>query len=264
MFKVNSIRIVGGYDKNGKKENLDELVIKRGEILGIVGPTGSGKSTLLDDIEQIAQNDTFSGRKVLLDDKVPTFNERFNPRKRMIAQLSQKMNFLADMTVREFILLHCKSRRLRRKNVVEEVVKLANTLTGEPLTPEQNLTILSGGQSRALMVADISVISDSPVVLIDEIENAGIKKKEAMDTLLGHGKIVIIVTHDPVLALMARKRIIMKSGGIQRIIDSTDKDRRISERLSEIDNMMSEMREHIRNGDELNMSDEELSEKTIK
>ncbi|MEZ5334706.1 MAG: hypothetical protein R2741_05450 [Methanolobus sp.] len=40
------------------------------------------------------------------------------------------------------------------------------------------------------MTADIAVISDSPVVLIDEVENAGIKKQEALQLLAGEGKIV--------------------------------------------------------------------------
>ena len=40
------------------------------------------------------------------------------------------------------------------------------------------------------MTADIAVISDSPIVLIDEIENAGIKKQEALRLLAGKkGKI---------------------------------------------------------------------------
>jgi ABC-type lipoprotein export system ATPase subunit len=62
------------------------------------------------------------------------------------------------------------------------------------------------------MTADIAVISDSPVVLIDEIENAGIRKQEALELLACEGKIVVVVTHDPVLALMATRRIVMKNG----------------------------------------------------
>jgi hypothetical protein len=51
------------------------------------------------------------------------------------------------------------------------------------------------------MIADIALISDAPVVLIDEVENAGIDKHLAVESLAGHGKITIIATHDPVLML---------------------------------------------------------------
>jgi len=60
---------------------------------------------------------------------------------------------------------------MNSEGIVDKVIKLANNLTGEPIEKDYNLTILSGGQSRSLMVADVAVISDSPIVLIDEIEN---------------------------------------------------------------------------------------------
>ncbi len=169
------------------KEPIEEIVIRPGEMFGVVGPTGSGKSSLISDIEQIAQGDTFSRRRVFINDAVPDYETRTNPRKKMIAQISQNMHFLADMTVSEFLQLHAKCRGLTA-SCVRDVIRLANTLTGEPILSDSNLTILSGGQSRALMVADVAIISNSPIVLIDEIENAGIKKHEAMNALTGNGK----------------------------------------------------------------------------
>ena len=56
--KVESITLLPGYNKKGEKEGYEELVIKSGEIVAIVGPTGSGKSRLLADIEWGAQGDT--------------------------------------------------------------------------------------------------------------------------------------------------------------------------------------------------------------
>lgn len=56
--KVESITLLPGYNKKGEKEGYEELVIKAGEIVAIVGPTGSGKSRLLADIEWGAQGDT--------------------------------------------------------------------------------------------------------------------------------------------------------------------------------------------------------------
>lgn len=53
------------------------------------------------------------------------------------------------------------------------------------------------------MIADIALICDSPIVLIDEIENAGIDKERALSLLQKKDKLVLVVTHDPHTALMA-------------------------------------------------------------
>jgi ABC-type lipoprotein export system ATPase subunit len=165
----------------------------------------------------------------------------------MVAQLSQNMNFFADMPVADFLKLHAKCRGKNNLDI-SPVLGLANTLTGEPVHPADNLTTLSGGQTRALMVADVAVISESPIVLIDEIENAGIKKNEALEMLSGTGKIIFVVTHDPVLALSSQKRIVMRNGGMQGIIKGTPQEKSVSEQLNEIDKMVLALREDVRCG----------------
>ena len=245
---IDKITIIGGYNKQGEKEPVEKVVINRGEIFGVVGPTGSGKSSLIGDIEQLAQKDTFSKRKILVNDEEPSYEDRTNPRKKMVAQLSQNMNFLADMSVGDFLSLHAKCRGASSK-CVNAVVNLANTLTGEPIKNDHELTILSGGQSRALMVADVAIISDSPIVLIDEIENAGIRKHDALKVLSGHGKIVMVVTHDPVLALMTDRRIVMKSGGMDKVVGTSEAEKSLSKKLNKIDEFMLSLRDKVRNGD---------------
>ncbi len=172
---------------------------------------------------------------------------RNDPRRKPVAQLSQNMHFLADMLVGEFLKMHAKSRG-RSEDLSDETIALANTLCGEPLLEDDHLTALSGGQSRALMTADIALISDSPIVLIDEIENAGIRKQEALRLLSGEGKIVIVVTHDPVLALLTLRRVVMKKGGMSQIIERSENERSMCSKLAEMDNMLLSMREDIRNG----------------
>ncbi len=76
--------------------------MRRGEIITVLGPTGSGKSRLLADIECLAQGDTQTKRKVLIDGRTPTYKERFQIEKKLIAQLSQNMNFVMDLPVMDF------------------------------------------------------------------------------------------------------------------------------------------------------------------
>ena len=247
MIANMALTINGGVDKSGADEGVRSISMRGGEIVGIVGPTGSGKSTLISDIEQLAQADTPSRRTVLINGERPDPTISTDPRRKLVAQLSQNMHFLADMAVGEFLGMHAKSRG-KTESMATETVKLANTLCGEPLNIDDHLTSLSGGQSRALMTADIALISDSPIVLIDEIENAGIKKQDALNLLSGEGKIVIVVTHDPVLALVTSRRVVMSHGGMSKIIERSEQERRICARLAEVDDMLISLREVIRNG----------------
>lgn len=242
-----SITIQGGIGKDGIGERVRSVTVESGDVVGIVGPTGSGKSTLISDIEQLAQADTPSRRTVLVNGRCPDPAVRTDPRRKLVAQLSQNMHFLSDMNVREFLRMHAKSRG-REAEAAEEAIALANTMCGEPLGPEDHLTSLSGGQSRALMTSDIALISDSPIVLIDEIENAGIRKQEALRLLSGEGKIVIVVTHDPILALSTSRRIVMRNGGMYGIIERSKGEQAVCSRLAEMDDMLLSLREVIRNG----------------
>lgn len=246
-MQINDITIIGGVDKYGNPEPISELTIRQGEVYGIVGPTGSGKSQLISDIEQLAQHDTSTGRTVLINGKSPSVDLRSDPRKKMIAQLSQNMNFLADMVVEDFLQLHAKCRGKHHVDV-QRILRMANQLTGEPILKTDNLTVLSGGQTRALMVADVAVISESPIVLIDEIENAGIKKHEALQMLSGEGKIIFVVTHDPALALATEKRVIMSRGGMVGIVSTSQKERLIAKTLNDMDKTIMLLREDLRSG----------------
>jgi ABC-type lipoprotein export system ATPase subunit len=250
--KINKITIFSGYNKFNKKEKFKKIEIKQGEVIAIVGVTGSGKSQLLYDIERLAQKDTKSKRKILVNNKVPSPTIRSDPKKKLIASLSQSMNFLTDLNVQNFLQLHLESRGKKpQKKIIQKVIQQANQITGEAIRPKMNLLNLSGGQSRALMVSDVANISVSPIILIDEIENAGIKKAEAIRILVKEGKIILMVTHDPSLALNADKRIIIKDGGIEKIITTSFKEKEIAQRLIWIEKHYLDIREKIRQGEKI-------------
>ncbi len=251
MDKVKELTIIGGRDKSGKAENL-ELILKPGEVVCIVGPTGSGKSRLLADIEWVAQGDTPTRRKILINGRVPDSKWRFSTEYKLVAQLSQNMNFVMDLSAEEFIRMHAESRLVTDpEEKVAQILHQANELAGEQFAPDTPVTSLSGGQSRALMIADMAILSKSPIALIDEIENAGIDRKRALDLLIKEEKIILMATHDPILALMGDRRLVIKNGGIDKIIESSEAERKNLVSLEKLDNKLLALRNRIRTGDTL-------------
>ncbi len=248
--QIKSLTILPGAHKDGKLEKFGKLTINKGEIICIVGPTGSGKSRLLADIEWTAQKDTPTKRSVLIDDKKPDNKWRYSSSNRLVAQLSQNMNFVMDLSVYEFLELHAKSRMLENaEEIIEKIINKANELAGEKFNLDTPITSLSGGQSRSLMIADTAILSKSPIVLIDEIENAGIDRKKALELLVGEEKIVLMATHDPILALMGDKRIVINNGGITKVINTSETEKKFLGELEKMDSVIQNMRHKLRYGE---------------
>lgn len=249
---VDSLTILPGRDKSGQPETFSSLVFEKSKITSIVGPTGSGKSRLLADIEWVAQGDTPTGRTILVNGDKPSTDWRFASGKKLVAQLSQNMNFVMDLTVMEFLELHARSRMVaNEKEIIKRIIEAANALAGEKFDADTPITSLSGGQSRALMIADTAMLSSSPVVLIDEIENAGIDRKKALQLLVGEEKVVLMATHDPILALMADQRIIIKNGGIHRVVKTSAEEKEMLSSLEDADRKLQLLRARLRAGEML-------------
>jgi len=251
VYTPASMTLTAGRDKSGRPEAGD-VVFRSGEITALLGPTGSGKSRFLSDIESLACGDTPTGRTLLLDGHAPDADERFELQGRLVAQLTQNMNFVLDMNARDFVLAHAMSREVADPEAAaRRVLDAANALAGEPFGPYVQLTQLSGGQSRALMIADTALLSWSPVLLIDEIENAGVDKRRALDLLLASDKIIVIATHDPVLALSADRRLVFEHGAVRSVQARTGTEEVILARLEQMEVEMSRVRAMLRAGTDL-------------
>lgn len=249
---IDTLTILAGHDKSGNPEGFKEFTINKSEIISIVGPTGSGKSRLLADIEWTAQRDTPTGRTIMINGEIPDKKWRFSSNNKLVAQLSQNMNFVMDLNVREFLELHAQSRLVVDvENTILRIIEAANNLAGEKFDLDTPITSLSGGQSRALMIADTAILSSSPIVLIDEIENAGIDRKKALKLLVNEDKIVLMATHDPTLALIADKRIVIKNGAISKIIKTSEEEKQLLAELEKMDSFIQGMRNKLRIGGQL-------------
>jgi ABC-type lipoprotein export system ATPase subunit len=248
IVSVDTVLIKGGHDKEGRSENTS-LLLRKGQVVSVVGPTGAGKSCLLADIEWLAQGDTPSGRRIWINGAPPPAHWRYSLEKKLVAQLTQNMNFIMDVTVEEFLVAHCESWLIRDcSTIIMRIITAANNLTGEPIAKDTPVTALSGGQARALMIADTAYISTAPIVLIDEIENAGINRQAAIDLLVQSEKIVLIATHDPILALNAQRRVVIQNGGIRKIIETGAEEKALLKELEAYNNRLLACREMLRSG----------------
>ena len=252
-MKIDKITIIGGIGKDGQPEKVETFNLKMGDIISIVGPTGCGKTTLINDIELFANKNTPSQRIVLINDEPIPDDFSFDPSKHPIALISQHTNFLSDLPVGEFLKIHAKIRGSENiELMIEETLDFANQLTGEAIIKETSMTELSGGQTRSLLIADAVIIGNSPIILLDEIENAGIHRTKALKLLKKYEKIFVFVTHDPRIALLSDFRIIMANGAMQKIITTNIEEKMAAIGLKKIDDVMLEFRKLIRAGEEIN------------
>jgi len=255
IMDVYKISVSGGYGKDGSAEKVQEFSMQVGDIVSIVGPTGCGKTTLINDIELFANQNTPSGRRVSINDEPVPEDFIFDPSHHPIALISQHTNFLSDLPVEEFLMIHAKVRGAKEiESIIEETLDFANELTGESIMKDIAMTELSGGQTRSLLIADAVVIGNSPIILLDEIENAGIHRTRALELLKKYKKIFVFVTHDPCIALLSDFRIVMKNGAMQQLIMTRKEEKNVAYKMKKIDDMMLDFRQIIRSGEELSES----------
>lgn len=252
---IESISILAGQGRGGLSDQVARIDLKMGDVVSVVGPTGSGKTTLISDVELFAAENTPSRRTILINGERPSPEYRNDPAKNPIALITQHTTFLSDLSVSDFLQTHARIRSTSSREVdriLQRTLAFANQLTGEGVDAASRMTDLSGGQTRALLIADATIICDTPIVLLDEVENAGIHRTRALELLRAYRKIFIFVTHDPRIALLSDYRIVMSGGCITRVLRTDAVEQRFAVQVSRLDDALSHLRDKIRVGDRLN------------
>jgi len=243
------LTILPGTTRDGRREEFDRIVIRPGDTLSIVGPTGSGKSAFINDIEVLAQEDTVTGRKILVNGGEPSEDIVRDPARKPIALITQNTRVLADLTVAQFLALHIRARNTGNEALIARTIELANEFTGEKIAGSMRMTGLSGGQTRSLLIADAILIGQTPILLLDEVENAGINKERVIACLREYRKAVIFVTHDPYIALITDRRIVMKNGAVLAVLEPDGSEGEVIGTVSGMDSFLWQLREKIRGGE---------------
>jgi len=200
-----------------KALNNVSLEIEEGEFLAIMGPSGSGKSTFLQVASMLAH--LTSGQINLKGKDVTEYNEieRSKLRNQEIGFIFQQFNLLPRTSAIDNValpLVYAKvnnSERDRRSIEMLQKVGLGDRLQN---TPAQ----LSGGQQQRVAIARALVNNPSIIFADEPAGNLDSKSGEEIKKLLidlnKEGKTIIMVTHEPDDASIAKRLVIFKDGEI--------------------------------------------------
>jgi putative ABC transport system ATP-binding protein len=190
------------------------LHVARGEWLSIMGPSGSGKSTL---VNLIGCLDRPSSGKIWLDDQNVagmSAGELNRVRAEKIGFIFQQFHLIPFLTAVENVMLAQYFHSMTdEKEALEALAQVGMRERAHHL-PSQ----LSGGEQQRVCIAR-ALINDPKIILADEpTGNLDALNEELVLRLLREfhqqGRTIVMVTHDPVVARLADRRIEFHHGKI--------------------------------------------------
>ncbi len=196
-----------------------DILIKRGEYVAIMGPSGSGKSTLMNLIGCL---DTPTKGLYYLNGKLASDmedDELARIRNKEIGFVFQTFNLLARASALhnvELPLIYAgmsSHERLERAKEAMRSVDLEQRMYHKP-------NELSGGQrqrvaiARALVNRPSILLADEPTGALDT--NTGNEIMALFERLHTDGNTIVLVTHEPDIALHAHRVIHIRDGKVER------------------------------------------------
>lgn len=207
-----------------------ELNVKRGEFVGIMGPSGAGKTTLLNILATIDK--PTSGSVVIDGEDIIKLKEKelAQFRRKKLGFIFQDYHLLDTMTVKENIILPLALGGTRAKEIEERVTDLMVVL-GIDSIADQYPYQLSGGQKQRTAAAR-AIIAKPSLVLADE-PTGSLDSKSASELLhtlsllnSDYQTTILMVTHDTHAASFCNRVIFMKDGQLFTELGRGDKERR--------------------------------------
>ena len=193
-----------------------DFTVARGEFIAIMGASGSGKSTLLG---LLAGLDTPSSGNVHLNGTAISYlpeDKLAQVRGRTVGFLFQSYQLIPTLTALENVLL---PHELNADSDADGLPRARQLLTSVGLGDRMDHypVQLSGGEQQRVALARAFVLRP-PIVLADEPTGNldSTNGSHVLELLLNlnktEGTTLVLVTHDPVLATYANRRIVLRDG----------------------------------------------------
>jgi putative ABC transport system ATP-binding protein len=203
------------------------LSIDKGEFVALVGPSGSGKSTLMNTLGCLDR--PTSGSYQLAEQEIATLgsDERAIVRNQRIGFVFQNFNLLSRTSAVENVELPLMYRRgLSARERRGQAVKLLQRVgLGERM--DHHPAQLSGGQQQRVAIA--RALANEPAIRMCDEPTGNLDTRTSKDVIQlfrdlnrESGITVILVTHDPAVAHVARRIIVLRDGLV--VADTTDHD----------------------------------------
>ncbi len=193
------------------------LSVEKGEFIAISGTSGSGKSTLMNILGCL--DISTCGNYFLDKMKIASLseNELSRIRNQEIGFIFQSFNLINSLTAEANVELPLRYRKIgkkQRKELVQEAMKkvsMNHRMSHKP-------TEMSGGQqqrtaiARAIACSPPIILADEPTGNLDSVSTAEVMK--ILYDLNDSGKTIIIITHDPKIAMQAKRVVTISDGEI--------------------------------------------------
>jgi putative ABC transport system ATP-binding protein len=216
---VEAIGVTRVHAGNGTPVRALESVtlrVVRGEVVAVVGPSGSGKSTLLFLLAGLDRLDEGTVKIDGTDWDTLSGSDRARFRRANCGFVVQGMALLPQATAAENVevplMLDGVELGERAARVAKALERVGLGSEGRKL-PDQ----LSGGQqqrvaiARALVMEPCLVLADEPTGNLDSVTGQAITQL-LLAAAAERGAAVVLVTHDPAVAVHADRTVELHSG----------------------------------------------------